>query len=188
MNIGSLQPLNERKYLYIVSATILAAILVVASIGSLFLAAASDDDSGEGSTTTFIAIINGGQENPPTPSKAFGVAHMTFNDGTRMLCYSISYTGPSSFAGVETSAHFHGPAEAGVNAGIQFSISPAPSALGSPKNDCVGPLSDDQEDDLKDGLFYINIHTSKIVDLIQVGFPGGEIRGQVLPIGDDDSD
>ena len=77
-----------------------------------------------------------------------------------------------------------------ANADVQFPISPAPSALGSPKNDCVGPLSDDQEDDLKDGLFYINIHTSKIVDLIQVGFPGGEIRGQVLPIGgsnDDDS-
>ncbi|MCZ6613415.1 MAG: CHRD domain-containing protein [Thaumarchaeota archaeon] len=29
---------------------------------------------------------------------------------------------------------------------------------------------------LKDGLFYINIHST--------AFPGGEIRGQVLPIED----
>ena len=182
MNIGSLQPLKERKYLYIVSATILAAILVVASIGSLFLAAASDDD-GEGSTTTFIAIINGGQENPtPTTSSAFGVAHMTFNEGTRMLCFSISYTGPPSIPSGETRAHFHSPAAAGANAGVVFTISPIAeggvTALGSPKNECVGPLSDDQEDDLNDGLFYINIHSSV--------FGGGEIRGQVLPIGNDD--
>ncbi|MCZ6613201.1 MAG: CHRD domain-containing protein [Thaumarchaeota archaeon] len=44
----------------------------------------------------------------------------------------------------------------------------------NPKNGCVGPLDKDQAKDLKDGLFYINIHTTE--------FGGGAIRGQVLPV------
>ena len=47
MNISSLQPLNERKYLFIVFATILSAILLMASIGPSLLAAATDDEDEE---------------------------------------------------------------------------------------------------------------------------------------------
>ncbi len=44
MNVGSLQPLNEKKSIYIVFATILAAVLVMASIGPSLLAAGDDSD------------------------------------------------------------------------------------------------------------------------------------------------
>jgi len=44
MNISSLQPLNEKKNIYIVFATILAAVLVMASIGPSLLAAGDDSD------------------------------------------------------------------------------------------------------------------------------------------------
>jgi hypothetical protein len=43
----------------------------------------------------------------------------------------------------------------------------------SPINLIVGPLTPAQVADLMNGLSYINIHTSQ--------FPGGEIRGQILP-------
>jgi hypothetical protein len=67
----------------------------------------------------------------------------------------------------ETSAHIHGPALVGQNAGAIF-----PLPLGSPKVGAVGPLTPAQIADLSNGLWYVNIHTQ--------GFPGGEIRGQIL--------
>jgi hypothetical protein len=80
----------------------------------------------------------------------------------------------------ERVAHFHAPAAPGENADVVFDISPSPpgpSPLGSPKTGCVGPLDKDQSRDLRAGLFYINIHSQP-----PLGFPSGEIRGQVLPV------
>jgi hypothetical protein len=66
--------------------------------------------------------------------------------------------------------HFHGPAPAGANAGVQVNIGLI-SGLTSPSigNTIITAL---QGTDLLNGLWYINIHTGQ--------FAGGEIRGQVL--------
>ncbi len=136
------------------------AIVAIAAILLLVVAAApghADD--------TFIAVLNGGQEVPPTMSPDLGNAHMVFFKSTRMLCFSISFVGPVG----DTAAHFHAPARAGVNAPVLF-----PLPVGSPKTGCVGPLSKQERKDLRDGLFYINIHSNAV--------PSGEIRGQVLRI------
>ncbi len=92
--------------------------------------------------------------------------------------------GPSDLENceIDVAAHFHGPASAGVNAAVLFHISPlgagpspgAPSPVGSPKTGCVGPLDKQERKALRDGLFYINIHSNAV--------PSGEIRGQVLRI------
>lgn len=118
----------------------------------------------------FTAILNGGQEVPINESPAFGVAFMTFEDDEKILHYSITYT-DVFLIGAETAAHFHAPANPGENASIVFPITPVP---GNPKNGSVGPLTGKQIGELKRGLFYLNIHTD--------AFPGGEIRGQVLPV------
>jgi len=124
--------------------------------------------AGAARAKTFIALFNGGQEVPPTTSNAFGVAFMTFDDKTKMLCYSITL---SDGLGGETAAHFHGPADPGQNADIVFAITPVP---GRSKTGCVGPfLNGKQRSALKKGRFYANIHTQQ--------FPNGEVRGQVLP-------
>ena len=125
---------------------------------------------------TFIAVLNSGQEIQPTKptSNALGTALLTLSTTTKLLCYSISYTG---LLGTETAAHFHAPASAGQNADILFFISPppaGPSPPGSPKTGCIGPLTRKQMSNLQKGLFYINVHSET--------FPAGEIRGQVLPI------
>jgi CHRD domain-containing protein len=125
---------------------------------------------------TFIAVLNSGQEiqDPKPPSSALGTALLTLATRTRLLCYSISYTG---LLATELAAHFHAPASAGRNADILFFISPppdGPSPLGSPKTGCVGPPTGKQMSTLKKGLFYINVHSAM--------FPAGEIRGQVLHI------
>jgi hypothetical protein len=114
----------------------------------------------------FLAIINGPQETPPNGSPAQGVAHLTFDGTTKMLCYSISFQGLPS---AEILAHIHGPALPGTAAGILF-----PLPLGGAKSGCAGPLTSDQSSDLLKNLLYINVHS--------VGFPGGEIRGQILRI------
>ena len=147
---------------------------------------------------TFIAVLNSGQEVSPSGSKALGNAFMTFDESINMLCYSISFVGPVVPAfgtgtcpggittsdlencEIDTRAHFHGPAPAGMNAPILFPITdfspnpPGPSPVGSPKTGCVGPLTGRERGELKQGLFYINIHSNL--------FGGGEIRGQVLRI------
>lgn len=118
----------------------------------------------------FTAILNGGQEVPINESPAFGVAFMTFEDDEKLLHYSITFT-DVFLVGSETAAHFHAPANPGENAPVLFPITPVP---GNPKNGSVGPLTRKQIRDLEKGLFYLNIHTD--------AFPGGEIRGQVLPV------
>jgi CHRD domain len=148
-------------------------LLTVAATAILALAISAPPVSAE-TLVPFIALLNGGQENPPTSSNALGVAFMTFNNDTRELCYDISFT---SLVSEERVAHFHAPAAPGENADVVFDISPDPSPFGSPKTGCVGPFNEDQSRDLRQGLFYINIHSQP-----PLGFPSGEIRGQVLPV------
>jgi hypothetical protein len=68
-------------------------------------------------------------------------------------------------------AHFHGPAEAGKNAGVAVWIStkgtPFPTSF-----EGEATLTDAQAADLLGGRWYVNIHTA--------ANPGGEIRGQLL--------
>jgi hypothetical protein len=139
-----------------------ASVLVVASlaIGAATLEAAP------AAPKQYLANINAGQETPPLAEPGFGVAHLTLDNATDMLCFSISFDG---LASGEIAAHIHGPSQPGVPSGIIF-----PLALGNPKNGCVGPLTNQQAKDLNKNLWYINIHTS--------GHTGGELRGQILRI------
>ena len=116
----------------------------------------------------FTALLNGGQEGQASTSKAFGVAFMTYNEKTRILCYSITFT-DDKLSGTETAAHIHGPGAPGENVGVLFSL-----PTGNPKNGCTEKLKLSQARQLKKGLFYINIHTQAA--------PNGEIRGQILPV------
>jgi hypothetical protein len=115
---------------------------------------------------TFFAVLNGGQVVPPSTSNAMGVAFLTFDTGTKRVCYSISY---STLQGTETEAHLHS-AQAGETNAVLYDLTP----LGTPKVSCIGPIKANEEKLLKQGRMYINIHTDIFV--------AGEIRGQVLPV------
>ncbi len=114
---------------------------------------------------TFFAVLNGGQVVPPSPSNAMGVGFLTFDESTKRICYSISY---SQLQGTETEAHLHGAPPGQTNA-VLYDLTP----LGTPKVSCLGPIKPNEEKLLKQGRMYINIHTDVFV--------AGEIRGQVLP-------
>ena len=116
------------------------------------------------------ASIDGAQANAGagTGSPATGSATMTFDTNTNLFSWNISWAGLSGPASV---AHFHGPALPNQNAGVQVDFG-AISGLVSPS---IGAtvIGAGQANDLLADLWYINIHTAM--------FPGGEIRGQVVP-------
>jgi len=110
------------------------------------------------------AKLDGKAQVPPNTSAATGTADIDYDPASKKLSWKLNYSGLS---GPATAAHFHGPAEAGKNAGVAVAI---PNATSSPV-DGSATLTDAQAADLVAGKYYINIHTA--------ANPGGEIRGQV---------
>jgi hypothetical protein len=114
-------------------------------------------------TMKFKADLKGSSEVPPNQSAGTGSVTATYDTGTKVLTWDGSYAGLS---GPATAAHFHGPAEAGKNAGVAVPIAPATSPLHG-----TATLTDAQAADLMAGNWYVNVHTE--------ANKGGEIRGQL---------
>ena len=121
-------------------------------------------DSPRGRIWLMKATLDGKAQVPPNTSAATGTADIDYDPASKKLSWKLSYSGLS---GPATAAHFHGPAEAGKNAGVAVAI---PNATSSPV-DGSATLTDAQAADLVAGKYYINVHTA--------ANPGGEIRGQV---------
>jgi hypothetical protein len=103
-------------------------------------------------------------EVPPNSSHASGSGEARFDTETKILTWTITYSGLS---GPAIGAHFHGPGEPGKNAGIVLPFLFVNSPLKGQQK-----LSDAQAAGLLAGRWYANIHT--------VQNPGGEIRGQLM--------
>lgn len=115
-------------------------------------------------TVHLKATLNGASEVPPNQTAGTGTVTATFDTASKQLSWKGDYSGLS---GPATAAHFHGPAEAGKNAGVAIPITPNTSPFtGS------ATLTDSQASDLLAGRWYVNIHTA--------ANPGGEVRGQLL--------
>ena len=117
--------------------------------------------------TAYIADLNGSSEVPPTDSKATGKADFTYDDTTKTLTWTITYSGLSDKA---KAAHLHGPAKEDDNAGPMITLSPLASPI---KGSAI--LTEDQAEALTGGNMYVNVHTAK--------YPDGEIRGQLKAAG-----
>ncbi len=113
----------------------------------------------------FGGRLDGAQEVPPVATAASGAAHLEYDFANAELHYWIEHD-----VSQPTAAHIHGPALAGVNAGILVD-------LGSGANPIQGSASLSVPDAaaLLNGFGYVNIHS--------VPFPGGEIRGQLEVVG-----
>lgn len=111
----------------------------------------------------FVATLTGAQEVPPNSSTATGTATVLLSPDEKTARVAVRFSGLSS---AQTDAHIHGPAPAGVSGAVVF-----PLPLGQ-INDFEIELTSTQAQQLKDGLLYVNIHSSN--------FTAGEIRGQFL--------
>ena len=133
--------------------------------GFLFTAVScGDDDDDEDQIDVFTATLSGANEVPPNESTATGSAELTYNRNTRIFQIVVQYTGVEP-----AGAHIHLGAE-GVNGSVVFGFDPPTS----PINYTSEPLTSEQETELYDELYYVNIHSEL--------FPGGEIRGQLRQV------
>ncbi len=125
----------------------------------------------EASVIELSAAMDGPSANAGegTGSPGTGFASVIFDDVTKDLSWNITWAG---LLGSPFAMHFHGPALPNQDAGIQIDTGVLNGGdLGPPVNGSA-ILSAAQEDDLLNGLWYLNVHTSV--------FSLGEIRGQVV--------
>ena len=113
---------------------------------------------------TFHATLNGSSETPANASTASGTATFTYNPTTYILSGTVNFTGI-----VATAAHIHIGA-VGVAGSVVFPLGGASPT--SPISFTSGALTAQQQSDLMNGLYYVNVHSAN--------FPAGEIRGQLV--------
>lgn len=133
--------------------------LLLALVLGTWAAAAS------GVVISLHANLQGTQEVPPNASPATGFASLLYDDLTNMGTISVSFSG---LLASQTAAHIHCCSPPGVNSGIIVPLPPGnfvdfAFTLANPAHE-VGLLGK---------LAYVNVHTQL--------FPGGEIRGQLVP-------
>jgi hypothetical protein len=113
--------------------------------------------------------LTGAQQVPPVQTAATGTADLTYDPATRVVTWSVSYSGLS---GAATMAHFHGPAAEGKNGPPVIWLAEKGATVTNPIKG-QATLTPEQAQQLTAGEWYINVHTQ--------ANPNGEIRGQVMP-------
>lgn len=114
----------------------------------------------------YLAHFTSGQENPPVNVGATGRGAVSVNATGTQALITMSWAGLSGNA---TAGHVHS-GRSGVNGPVVCNLSPAAATSGS-VTDFLCSFSPAQITSLRQGQFYLNIHTS--------ANPGGEIRGQI---------
>jgi hypothetical protein len=115
----------------------------------------------------FHAALTATAEVPPTKSTGSGEASMSLDTVTHVLTWDVTFQGFSSDV---VAAHIHGPAQPGQNAGVVIAFPSAPTSPihGSAK------LTDEEQNQLMAGAYYVNIHTKNN--------PSGAVRGQLVEV------
>jgi glucose/arabinose dehydrogenase/plastocyanin len=119
------------------------------------------------------ASLSGAAERPtPTTNAAAGGSGSFVLEGNK-LYFNVRYSGLS---GTATLAHIHGPATAAQAAGVLINLAPFNGGAFGTNGTLNGSviLTDEQRALLLEGRTYVNIHTP--------ANPGGEIRGQIIPV------
>ncbi|MEP6700533.1 MAG: CHRD domain-containing protein [Bacteroidota bacterium] len=136
-------------------------------------------------------IMSGAQENPANSSTALGSMDVSYTRDTRILSYKVTWSGLTDSVML---MHIHGSSPSGFNAAVLQNIIipatpngtvgngifPQKTSAGKFTYAKTGTISATllvdgvfiKEQDLLNGLFYMNIHTN--------AYPGGEIRGQIV--------
>ena len=135
-------------------------------------------------------VMSGAQETPAVPSPALGTMDVLYSKETRTLTYKVTWSGLTDTL---SAMHIHGLAPTGFAAGVVQNIiggTNTPTTGQSPfifpaktnnkfnylkSGSISGTLLADgvfvKEQDILNGVYYMNIHTP--------AYPGGEIRGQI---------
>jgi len=170
--------------------TVLMFIIFLAFSGTVY----ADDRDRDGGLE-FEARLTGAQEVPQRDSPAIGRIEVEFDKGFTKLDVDLRVS--RNTVGDIRAAHFH-CARPGENGPIIFGLfSPGPFPVSNIVNgtltnadstgaDCVPTIGRVVNNlaslafAMREGLIYANVHTTV--------FPGGEVRGQMIEVIDDDKD
>ncbi len=114
-------------------------------------------------------VMSAQNEVPANSSTATGSLNVSYSRANRVLFYDFTWTG---LTGDVTNMHIHGQAPTGYTAGVFQSFFGFPKTpSGSFKGSLVIDNVTIKEENLLNGLYYVNIHTA--------ANGGGEIKGQI---------
>lgn len=149
------------------------------------LAALAVAGAAQAQTVILTAVVNGAQEVPAVTTPASGTATLTIDVATRAFSLDLAF---GTLTAPVTVAHIH-RAPAGVNGPVIIGLDGIPLSGGRPSWNLIAPgitsfnsagpvnapflFPATELANLLAGNTYINIHSS--------AFPGGEIRGQLIP-------
>jgi hypothetical protein len=142
---------------FTIAANLAAVMLALVGSAAIIPAASAE-------TVILRADLKGSNEIPPNNTTATGKAEAALDTASRHLSFTVTFSGLS---GPVVGAHFHGPGEAGKNAGIALPFKTVQSPI-----EGTATLTENQVADLLAGKWYANIHTA--------ANPGGELRGQMM--------
>ena len=117
---------------------------------------------------SFQVQLSGAQQVPAVQTDGTGTADLTYNPTTRVVTWSISYSG---LASPVIMAHFH-QAAAGQNGPVKVWLTKRGSPVSNPITGRAKLTAAEAKEFLA-GNWYINVHTKD--------HPAGAIRGQVMP-------
>ncbi len=115
----------------------------------------------------FTVLLNGASEIPAVTTAATALGTLSIE--SNLFTYHITFSGFSSPA---LAAHVHGAASATNSAGVLFALDGASGTSGTLFGTHL--LTPTELQAITNGLAYVNIHTAP--------HPGGEIRGQIVPL------
>ena len=121
--------------------------------------------------SSFQAILTGAGEFPANGSTGTGLGTLILNAAQTQITVNETWSGISAPA---TASHIHGPGGVGTNAAVLFPFSGVPAATSGSIPTQTFSITALQVGYLESGFLYFNVHDAN--------FPGGEIRGQILPV------
>lgn len=146
---------------------------IVIPSACLFLMVSSPSSLAAVTQFTFLNGMSGANEVGPNASTAIGTINtLQFDDSVGAfgtLSINLSFSGLSANA---TASHVHGFSNATTNSGVLQTLT-ATAATSGTITGSWAPTSAFQVSQLFAGMTYVNLHN--------VSFPGGEIRGQLVP-------
>jgi CHRD domain len=133
-----------------------------------------------GGVVTYAADLRPGNEVPAVNSTAFGSAFVAFDPVTSNIAWEVNTEGIAN----ATMSHIHRGA-AGVNGPVIINFATTPAQIPAGRSSGAAPVTAVQSGNLQPAdltnlanaasanAYYVNVHSS--------AFPGGEVRGQLVP-------
>ena len=134
--------------------------VTLCAVATVVLSFASPGASGQ---SVFRMVADGGQEVPSNASPHSADGTLFLDPFTNVLTYDIEVSG---LTGSFNAAHLHFGAP-GVNGPVRLALSGGPTVLAGSATVSAAVAAE-----LRAGDLYVNVHSG--------GFPGGELRGQVV--------